>query len=118
MVGVRSLGRAIALHFAERGWEVVCASRTVADVEALAQEVERAGGRGVPLPCDLGDPSSLGALAARPRIDLVVCAQAAGGRFGSRPLLEIDDDELARGLATYVTGTWNLLKAVGLRLIA
>src|SRR5206468_3071635 len=64
------------------------------------------------------DPRSLAALAARPRIDLVVSAQAAGGRFGAKPLVEIDDDELARGLATYVTGTWNLLKAVGPKLIA
>jgi len=118
VVGVRSLGRAIAQHFAQRGWEVVCAARTAEDVEKVAQEVDRAGGRGVPLVCDLADPGSLAPLASRPRIDLVVAAQAAGGRFGAKPFLEIEDEELSRGLATYVTGTWNLLKAVGPKLMS
>ena len=36
VVGVRSLGRAIAEHFGQRGWEVVCAARTAEDVEKVA----------------------------------------------------------------------------------
>jgi NAD(P)-dependent dehydrogenase (short-subunit alcohol dehydrogenase family) len=119
VVGVRTLGRAIALHFARQGWTVVCAARTRADVEAVAAEVDRAGGRGIPVVCDLHDRASLGALVAgRARTDLVVAAQTAGGRFGAKPLLEIEDDELARGFDAYVRGTWNLLKAVGPALVA
>jgi NAD(P)-dependent dehydrogenase (short-subunit alcohol dehydrogenase family) len=114
MVGVRSLGRSIALHFARQGWTVVCAARTRADVEAAAAAVDAAGGRGLPVVCDLTDRASLAALArAAPRIDLCVAAQTAGGRFGARPLLEIDDEELDRGYGSYLRGTWNLLKAVG-----
>jgi NAD(P)-dependent dehydrogenase (short-subunit alcohol dehydrogenase family) len=119
VVGVRTLGRAIALHFARQGWTVVCAARTRADVEAVAAEVDRAGGRGIPVVCDLHDRTSLAALVAgRARTDLVVAAQTAGGRFGAKPLLEIEDDELARGFDAYVRGTWNLLKAVGPALVA
>lgn len=118
MVGVRHLGRTIALHFARLGWEVVCVARTAADVEEVARAVDQAGGHGVALAADLTDARSLAALAARPRIDLCIAAQTGGGRFGAKPLLEIDDDELAHGLAVYVQGTWNLLKAVGPKLVA
>jgi NAD(P)-dependent dehydrogenase (short-subunit alcohol dehydrogenase family) len=114
MVGVRTLGRAIALHFAAQGWQVVCAARTKDDVERVAAEVTAAGGRGVAVVCDLSSPASLAALVRdRERVDLCISAQTAGGRFGARPLLEIDDEEIDRGYASYVRGAWNLLKAVG-----
>jgi NAD(P)-dependent dehydrogenase (short-subunit alcohol dehydrogenase family) len=117
VVGVRTLGRAIALHFARQGWQVVCAARTAANVEEVAAEVDRAGGRGVPVVCDLADPASLAALVReRPRVDLCVASQTAGRRFGSKPLLEIDGEELDHGFAAYVRGTWNLLHAVGPKL--
>jgi NAD(P)-dependent dehydrogenase (short-subunit alcohol dehydrogenase family) len=112
IVGVRTLGRALAVHFARQGWQVVCAARTAATVEAVAAEVDRAGGRGVPVVCDLADPRSLAAL-ARERVDLVIAAQTAGGRFGAKPLLEIDGEELDRSFGAYLRGTWNLLQAVG-----
>jgi NAD(P)-dependent dehydrogenase (short-subunit alcohol dehydrogenase family) len=119
MVGVRTLGQAVALHFAAQGWQVVCAARTRADVEAAATAVDRAGGRGVPVVCDLNDRASLEAMVRDlVRIDLCIAAQTAGGRFGSLPLLEIPDEELDRGYAAYVRGTWNLLKAVGPKLLA
>ena len=118
MVGVRTLGEAIALHFAAQGWQVVCAARTPSDVEAVAAAVDKAGGQGVPVVCDLTDRASLEALVReQPRIDLCIAAQTAGGRFGSLPLMEIPDEELDRGYAAYLRGTWNLLKAVGPRLI-
>ena len=119
LVGVRSLGRVVALHFARQKWRVVCASRTREDVERLARDVDAAGGQGVPVVCDLGDRASLAALVgAADRVDLCISAQTAGGRFGSRPLLEIDDEELDRGYQSYLRGTWNLLKTVGPRMLA
>ncbi|MBC8134051.1 MAG: SDR family NAD(P)-dependent oxidoreductase [Deltaproteobacteria bacterium] len=118
MVGVRTLGRAIALHFAAKQWQVICAARTQADVDRLAADVDAAGGRGVGVVCDLSDRASLAALVAGcARVDLCIAAQTAGGRFGARPLLEIDDEELDRGYASAVRGTWNLLKAVGPKLV-
>src|SRR5664279_617079 len=119
IIGARGLGRTIALHFAAQRWQVVCAARTQADVDRLAGEVAAAGGRGIPVVCDLTDPPSLAALtSACEHIDLCVAAQTSGVRFGARPLLEIDDDELDRGFRGYVRATWNLLKAVGPRLVA
>jgi NAD(P)-dependent dehydrogenase (short-subunit alcohol dehydrogenase family) len=119
MVGARTLGRAVALHFAAQGWRVVCAARSRADVEALAADVTAAGGQGVAAPCDLADRASLEAVVKREeRIDLCIAAQTAGGRFGSLALVEIDDEELDRSYAAYVRGTWNLLKAVGPKLLS
>jgi NAD(P)-dependent dehydrogenase (short-subunit alcohol dehydrogenase family) len=113
MVGVRSLGRTIALHFAREGWNVVCAARTPEAVEALAAEVTRAGGQGISVVCDLRDIDSLRSLGDHGRIDLCIAAQTAGGRLGPRPLLETEDADLDRALASYLRGTWNLLKTIG-----
>jgi len=117
MVGVRKLGRAVALHFARLGWRVLCASRTPSDVEAVAREVSAAGGEGVPAPCDLQRPETLARFGADPP-DLVIAAQTMGGRFGALPLLEIPDNEMAQSLAAYPQATWNLLRAVGPAMLA
>jgi NAD(P)-dependent dehydrogenase (short-subunit alcohol dehydrogenase family) len=117
VVGVRNLGRTLALHFARKGWRVLCAARTTADVEALARDVTAAGGEGVPAQCDLQRPESLAGL-GRESLDLVVAAQTSGGRFGTLPLLEIPQAELAQSLAAYPQGTWNLLRAVGPSMLA
>ena len=117
IVGVRKLGRTIALHFAQKGWRVVCASRTAADVESLARDVTAAGGQGVAAVCDLQAPDSLGRFGDDPP-DLVVAAQTMGGRFGALSLLDIPAGELAQSLAAYPQGTWNLLRAVGPGMLA
>jgi NAD(P)-dependent dehydrogenase (short-subunit alcohol dehydrogenase family) len=119
MVGVRTLGRAVALHFARQGWRVVCGARTRDDVERVAADVDAAGGHGAAVVCDLADRASLGALvAAAGTVDLCIAAQTAGGRFGSRGLVDIDDEELDHAYAAYARGTWNLLKAVGPAMLA
>jgi len=116
MVGIKKLGREIALHFGRQGWTVVCAARTAADVESVASEVQAAGGTGVPFTCDLLNPASLSGL-TKMHLDLVIAAQTAGGRFGSLPFLELADEELQRNLGAYVAGTWNLLKTAGRTLV-
>jgi NAD(P)-dependent dehydrogenase (short-subunit alcohol dehydrogenase family) len=117
ITGIRGLGRTTALHFAGRGWRVLCASRTKQDVEALAREVDAAGGAGVACVCDLRDPDSLQGFANEP-IDLCIAAQSVGGRFGHKPLIEIDGKELDDAYATTLRGTWNLLQAIGRGMIA
>ncbi|HEX3695350.1 MAG TPA: SDR family NAD(P)-dependent oxidoreductase [Polyangia bacterium] len=118
IIGARTLGKAIAEYLGARGWEVISAARTRDDVDRVAAAVTAAGGHGMGVVCDLGDRASLEALVRdRPRVDLCIAAQNAGGRFGARPLLEIDDAELDRHFAGYLRGTWNLLKAVGPKLL-
>jgi NAD(P)-dependent dehydrogenase (short-subunit alcohol dehydrogenase family) len=112
IVGIRNLGREIALHFAQKGWQVICAARTQEEVDGMARAVDSAGGKGVGLRLDLTDRATLAPLKDLP-VDLAIAAQTSGGRFGSKPFLDIDDEELGRGWNAYVQGTWNLLKAVG-----
>lgn len=51
----KGLGRAIALAFAEAGADVVCAARTLSDVEAVAAEVRALGRKGLAVACDVTD---------------------------------------------------------------
>jgi len=53
--GGRGIGRAIAMSYAEAGADVVCAARTLADVEAVAEEVRALGRRALAVQCDVTD---------------------------------------------------------------
>ena len=49
----KGIGRGIALGFAEAGADIVCAARTQADIEAVADEVRALGGRALAVPTDV-----------------------------------------------------------------
>lgn len=51
--GGRGIGRGIALAFAERGANVAISSRSEGELNQVAQEVEAAGGRALPVVCDV-----------------------------------------------------------------
>ena len=82
----RGIGRAIAGAFAAEGADVVLASRTREDLERVAAEIERAGGRARVVPTDVADDAAVGRLAAETvgalgGIDLLVTA-AGVASFG------------------------------------
>ena len=85
----RGIGRAIALAYAEAGADVVCAARTLADVEAVAGEIRALGRRALAVRCDVTDLASLStvvdtALAEFGRITHLV--NNAGGSGPNDPL--------------------------------
>jgi NAD(P)-dependent dehydrogenase (short-subunit alcohol dehydrogenase family) len=53
--GSKGLGRAMALGFAERGADVVVASRKLGPCEEVADEVRARGGRALAVACHVGD---------------------------------------------------------------
>lgn len=57
----RGIGRAIALAYAEAGADIVCAARTLADVEGVAEEVRALGRRALAVSCDVNDADQRGA---------------------------------------------------------
>ena len=61
----RGIGRVIALVLAEAGAEVVCAARTVAEIEDTASQVRALGRRAIAVPTDVSDSSEVDALVAR-----------------------------------------------------
>ena len=58
----RGIGRAIALAYAEAGADVVCSARSLAEVEAVAEEVRALGRRAVAIACDVNDAGQRQAL--------------------------------------------------------
>ena len=86
----RGIGRAVALAFAREGATVVLAARTAAELDAVAREIEGAGGRALVLPADVRQEPAVAALVRRlldayGRIDLLV---AAAGTAAFGPLVE------------------------------
>ncbi len=75
--GGRGLGAAIALAFAEAGADVLIASRTESQLEAVAEQVRATGRRAQVVAADLAHPESTAQLAAQAveafgKLDIVV----------------------------------------------
>lgn len=74
--GGRGIGRAIALVYAGAGANVVVASRSQEEVQAVCREVESLGVRGLALVADVSDPEDVRTMASAARelghVDIVV----------------------------------------------
>lgn len=60
----KGIGRAVVLELARQGWVVAASSRTVADLQALAAEAQRAGGIVEAFPVDVGDEAAVASTVA------------------------------------------------------
>ena len=88
----RGLGRACACALAEAGAEVVVVSRTRTDLEQLGEDIRAAGGRAVPVVCDVTDADQVhGTFDALERVDVVV--NSAGMNI-PQPFLEVPQENL------------------------
>ncbi len=95
------LGRAIACAFAKRGASVGLIARGEAGMDGLEgakRDVERLGGKGLILPCDVADPDQVEAAAQRAENELgpidVWVNDAMASVFG--PVTEIKPEEFKR----------------------
>ena len=109
----RGIGAATARLFAARGARVVLASRDMAALERLAEEIAAAGGTSAPIRTDLSDPESVRALGARlaegeGRLDFAF--NNAGEGFQPTPLADIPPEAFARVQQVTVTGTFLALR--------
>src|SRR5215472_11131585 len=113
--GGRGIGRAIALKFAEEGAAIVAAARTKAEIESVAQEVRKAGGRAEAVPADVADEHQCEhlvreTLAKFGRIDILV---NNAGEYGPvRPVEEISPAEWDRVIAVHLRGAYLLTRLV------
>ena len=107
----RGIGRAIALRFAQEGATVALAARTLDELESVAAEVERAGGRGLAIPMDVADLASVEAgvqqaLAFTGGVLDVVVNNA--GVFKIMPFAEMSPATWYRTLAVNVNGPFHV----------
>ena len=91
----RRVGRAIALHLARRGCDLVVHYSTgKTDSDACVREIESLGVRAVPMQADLSDAaeveSLVGSLRALPRLDILV---HNASRYAPSPLASLTADD-------------------------
>ena len=109
----RGIGRACALALAEAGANVVLASRTTDQLEAVAKEIDALGRHAVVAPMDVNDNDAVASLVDHARdtfgrIDIIV--NNAGGTM-PRPLLDTSPGYLERAFHFNVTSAFVLSKA-------
>lgn len=92
--GSRGIGRSIALGFAEAGADVVVASRTVDELEKVAQEIEALGRRALAIPTNIGVKAEVDNMVAKTleRFDTVDILVNNAAMNIMRPLIELRED--------------------------
>jgi 7-alpha-hydroxysteroid dehydrogenase len=83
--GGRGIGRAIALAYAEAGADVVLAARTLADVEAVAEQVRSLGRRALAVTCDVNDAAQREAMISQAREQLGRITHLVNNAGGAGP---------------------------------
>lgn len=111
----RGIGRAIALRFAQAGARVVVSSRKLEGIQAVANEIQAAGGEALAVQAHVGDTQAIDDLVARTlktfsRIDIQVNNAATNPHFG--PILTADEGIWNKTFDTNVLGVFRSCKAV------
>jgi len=117
--GGRGIGRAIALGLAGCGASVVVSSRTQAEIDAVAQEIQAQGGKALAVVTDLTVGEQLENLVKATlekfgRIDILVNNAA---RSFLRSLLDLREDGWDKVFNTNVKAVWLLSRAVARTMI-
>ena len=108
------VGRVVALRFARDGYAVAAAGRTVASLGALTEHIADAGGRALPIRCDVTvreDVHEAVREAERSLGPIDVLVNNAG-IAESAPFVTMDDELWERTLAVNLTGTYHCMRAV------
>jgi NAD(P)-dependent dehydrogenase (short-subunit alcohol dehydrogenase family) len=111
--GGTGIGRAIALEFAREGAEVAIAGRRQAPLEAVAREIQAAGGKALTLECDVTKRASVEAALARcvehfSRLSVIV---NNAGVVVVADAENTTDEEWDQVLAANLTGTFYVSRA-------
>jgi short-subunit dehydrogenase len=109
------VGRAVAQRLARRGCRIGLIARGQERLAAAAAEVEKMGGRGLALPCDVADPQAVEQATARAEAELgpidVWINNAMATIFS--PLRKIEPDEYRRSTeVTYLGTVWGTMAAL------
>jgi NAD(P)-dependent dehydrogenase (short-subunit alcohol dehydrogenase family) len=111
----RGIGRAIALHCADQGADLVLAARSVPELESVASEVRERDRRALAVATDVGEETAVERLLSRTRaefgyVDVLIANSGVGGP--TAPLWEIDPQQWRQTFEVNVTGTYLCCRAV------
>ncbi len=118
--GSRGLGRAMCLAFAERGADVVIASRKIESCEALAAEIAATTGRtGLAVACHVGHWADCDRLVERAydrfgQVDVLVNNAGMSPPYPSLP--EVSEDLFDKVVAVNLKGAFRLSSLFGTRM--
>ena len=98
----QGIGRAIALHFAARGVNVVLAEQKAETGAAVASEIAAAGGTALAIETDVADPQSVRTMMTRAtakfgRIDILI-SNARWSGLASTKVQDITDADWQRAM--------------------
>jgi 7-alpha-hydroxysteroid dehydrogenase len=115
----KGIGRGIALAFAEAGADVVCAARTVADIEATAADIEKLGRQALPVQCDVMQTPDLDKLVEKTmevfgKIDILV--NNTGGTYPC-PAMDTTEEFFEEALRFNVTTAFLLSQKVAEKMV-
>ncbi|MHA1977227.1 MAG: 3-oxoacyl-ACP reductase FabG [Candidatus Hodarchaeales archaeon] len=110
----KGIGREIALEYAREGASVVVAARTLSDIEAVAEEIIKSGGKAFPIPCDVANVESVQELVEKTlekygRIDILV---NNAGISRSALISKMTDEVWNSVINVNLTGTFNCIRAI------
>lgn len=111
----RGLGKEMALALSRAGAQVAVVSRNVDQLKECVREIERAGGRGLAVRCDVADAEQVARMVdevrrAFGRIDILV---NNAGIAVDKEVTDITVDEFSAMVATNVYGPFLCTRAVG-----
>jgi len=117
--GSRGIGKGIALGYAREGADVIIVSRTLAQVEEVAQEVRSVGRRSLALQVDVSNADDVAQMAQKTmetfgRIDILV---NNAGIFSIVPSVELSLTEWQNCLDINLTGVFLCSQAIGHEMI-
>ena len=107
--GGRGIGEGIATAFAQSGAAVVVAARRTAEIEQVATDIRKAGGRAIAVTTDVTDDDAVDALASAAVAEfgrLTVWVNNAGGSPMRMPLADLPRAEWDRTLALNLTSVY------------
>lgn len=103
------IGKATALLLAREGANVAVLSRTAEEIDAVAAEIEKAGGKAISIPADVSDDGDMKSVVAKVverfgTLDIVVANAGINGVWA--PIEDITPEEWDQTISVNLRGTY------------
>ena len=104
----RGIGRATALTFAHEGANVVLVARTVSEIEAVAEEIQKTGREALAVPTDVANKSEVQSMVQKTlerfgKVDILV---NNAGVAGTSPIPKITEELWDLNIAVNLKGVF------------